>query len=215
MSDARLLITADDYGYSPRYDAGILRAARAHAIDAAGAMVLRHPDPAPLLETGIEIGLHLESRGERTGDEAAQVLGAQLHRFEELFGRRPEYIDGHHHSHAERPFRGPVIQLAAERGLRVRSIDAAHREELRQAGVLTADRLIGRFDPAGPLVPLEIAAVEGGGAPPAGLTEWMVHPGLADPSSGSSYDSAREDDLAELLRLARDEVLGEWRGVGR
>jgi chitin disaccharide deacetylase len=214
VSDARLLITADDYGYSPRYDEGILRAARAHAIDAAGAMVLRDPAPGPLLETGIEIGLHVESGDEKTGEEAARALEAQLRRFEELFGRRPDYIDGHHHSHAEPPLRAPVIQLAAERGVRVRSVDAEHREELRRAGIASPDRLIGRFDPAGPLVPLEIAAVEGGGAPPAGVTEWMVHPGLADPSSGSSYDAAREDDLAELLRLTRDEVLCGWRGVG-
>ena len=213
MSEGRLLITADDYGYSPRYDEGILGAARAHAIDAAGAMVLRDPDPVPLLETGIQIGLHVESGSEKTGEEAERALETQLSRFEKLFGRAPAFLDGHRHSHAEPPLRAPVIQLAAERGLRVRSVDAEHREELRRAGITNPDRLIGRFDPAGPLVPLEIAAVEGGGAPPAGLTEWMVHPGLADPSSGSSYDDAREDDLAELLRLTRDEVLCGWRGV--
>jgi hypothetical protein len=61
-------------------------------------------------------------------------------------------------------------------------------------------------------VPLQIAAVEGGGAPPAGLTEWMVHPGLPDPTSGSSYDAARQEDLDEVLRLARDETIREWRG---
>ena len=212
MSNARLVITADDYGYRPRYDEGILQAARAHAIDAAGAMVLRDPDPAPLLETGVEIGLHLEPSGEALQGEDA--VRGQLTRFEQLFGRPPDYVDGHQHCHAEPPLRAAVVEAAARLGVRVRSVDTEHREELRRAGIATPDRLIGRFDPTGPLVPLEIAAVEGGGVPPPGLTEWMVHPGLADPSSGSGYDGAREDDLAELVRLARDEVLGGWRGVG-
>jgi predicted glycoside hydrolase/deacetylase ChbG (UPF0249 family) len=209
--DPRLLITADDYGYGPRYDEGMLRAARAGAIDAAGAMVLRDPEPAPLLETGIEIGLHLEPEGE----DGFSAVRDQLSRFEALFGRPPDYIDGHHHSHAEPPLRDAVIEAAAHLGVRVRSGGAEHREQLRAAGVITPDRLIGRSDPHEALVPIEIAAVEGGGAPPPGLTEWMVHPGLADPSTGSGYDGAREEDLEELLRLARDEVLGEWRGVSR
>jgi hypothetical protein len=40
----------------------------------------------------------------------------------------------------------------------------------------------------------------------------MVHPGLPDPSSGSSYDAARQEDLDEVVRLARDEMIREWRG---
>jgi hypothetical protein len=40
----------------------------------------------------------------------------------------------------------------------------------------------------------------------------MVHPGLPDPASGSSYDAARQEDLDEVLRLARDETIREWRG---
>ena len=64
-----LLITADDYGYSPRYNAGILRAAHRGAIDAASAMVTRPwCDPAPLLASGVEVGLHLELIGEARVD---------------------------------------------------------------------------------------------------------------------------------------------------
>jgi predicted glycoside hydrolase/deacetylase ChbG (UPF0249 family) len=211
---ARLLITADDYGYSRRYDEGILRAAGIRAIDAAGAMVLRDPDPGPLLATGIEIGLHVEVPAEAPGSASAaeRLLGEQLRRFEQLFGRPPDYLDGHHQRHAEPPLQAAVAALGAELGLRVRSVDPAHRKALRDAGAVTPDRLIGRSRPEGPLVPLQIAAVEGGGAPPSGLTEWMVHPGLPDPSSGSSYDAARQEDLDEVLRLARDEMIREWRG---
>jgi len=210
VSAARLLICADDYGYSPRYNLGILEAAETAAIDAAGAMVHRPwCDPAPLLGSGVEVGLHLEP-----GVAAAAVaVRAQADRFERLFGSRPAFIDGHHHCHARAPLEAPVTELAAELGVRVRAIDGEHRTRLRAAGVSTPDRLIGRLSTAEPLVPREIAHVEGGGDPVEGWTEWMVHPGHADPGAGSSFDTEREQDLAELLRLARDEVLRGWRGL--
>src|SRR5687768_10785257 len=91
-----LLIVADDWGYSPRFNEGILQAARARAIDGAGAMVQREACEAePLLETGVEVGLHLEVGEDADGGEVAP----QLERFEEIFGRPPAYIDGHHHRH--------------------------------------------------------------------------------------------------------------------
>ena len=38
-----LIISADDYGYSPAYDEGILEAAEAEAIDAVSVLVRRGP----------------------------------------------------------------------------------------------------------------------------------------------------------------------------
>ena len=73
MPDRRvLIITADDYGYSPRYDAGIVEAAGAGAVDSVSVMVTRDGlDPGPLVETGVEAGLHLELPRELTeGDRA-------------------------------------------------------------------------------------------------------------------------------------------------
>lgn len=214
MSAPRLLISADDYGYSPRFNAGILEAAEAEAIDAVGAMVLRPwCDPAPLLASGVEVGLHLEWDRE-SGDQAAAALRVQADRFERLFGHPAAFIDGHHHCHAQEPLAASVIELAASLDARVRAVDDEHRELLRAAGIEAPDRLIGRLSAEQALVPREIAHVEGGGEPVAGFTEWMVHPGLADPAAGSSFDAEREEDLAELLRLARDEVLRGWRGLG-
>lgn len=208
----RLLITADDYGYSPGVSAGILEAAGGGAIDAAGAMVGRPwCDPGPLLGTGVEIGLHLELPAEISEGEAGIEVERQMARFERLFGTAPVYIDGHHHCHARAEVEPAVAEVALDLGARVRSIDEGHRARLRAGGLRTPDRLVGRLRPEEALVPEEIAAVEGGGSLPAGLTEWMVHPGLRDPSSGSGYDEAREEDLRELLRLARDEFLRELR----
>lgn len=206
-----LLIVADDYGYGAGYDLGVLEAAQAGAIDAVGVMVSRAGiEPGPLLETGISIGLHLElepGRGRRAGaeerDRARTAIEAQIDRFGELFGRLPDHLDGHRHCHA-RAGLGVVVSDAATRiGARVRSVDARHRRLLRCRGVSTPDALVGRYDPAGPAVPPELADP---GSLPA-LTEWMVHPGYPDRLANSSYDEARAEDLAVLLGFRLPEPL--------
>ena len=63
MDGAAVLITADDYGYAAGYDAGILTAAQAGAVDAVSVMVMRTPDPGPLPCEGRE--RRWRSRGER------------------------------------------------------------------------------------------------------------------------------------------------------
>jgi predicted glycoside hydrolase/deacetylase ChbG (UPF0249 family) len=206
---ARLLITADDYGYSPVYNRGILRAARSGAIDAAGAMVGRPwCDPAPILRSGVAVGLHLELEAGATNAVAAHVA-----RFEDLFGRPPDFLDGHHHCHAKAPVATAVAEIAAELGVRVRSVDDSHRELLRRHGVLTPERLLGRLHPGEPVMPAAVAAVRGGDPPPEGLSEWMVHPGERDPAAGSSYDETRVEDLSLLLRLADEEPMRRWRAA--
>ena len=208
-----LVITADDYGYSPRYDAGILEAAAAGAVDSVSVMVTRGPlDAGALLATRVETGLHLELPSELEGSgrasdreraAALRELDRQLGTFEAALGRPAAYLDGHRHCHAHAGLAAPLGREAARRGLPVRSIDARHRRTLRRAGVATQDRLIGRYseEPDGAL-PVELeAVVEGDGTLPRGVTEWMVHPGHPDPESGSGYDQAREEDLDLLLSL--------------
>jgi predicted glycoside hydrolase/deacetylase ChbG (UPF0249 family) len=208
-----LIITADDYGYSPRYDAGIVEAAGADAIDSVSVMVTRGSlDVEPLLATEVETGLHLElpselEEGERAGnyerEAALRELDGQLEAFEAAFGRPATYLDGHRHCHAHAGLAAPLGRQAARRGLPVRSIDANHRRILRRAGAATPDRLIGRYseEPDGALPGELQAVVEGEGSLPRGVTEWMVHPGHPDPESGSGYDQAREEDLDLLLSL--------------
>jgi len=203
MVRPRLLIVADDYGYSPAYNRGIIEAAAAGAIDAVGAMVVRPwCDPAPLAETGVEVGLHVEAGGS---------LEHQLERFERLFGSPPRYIDGHHHCHADPGLEDEVVDHALRLGIRVRSIDGRQRGRLREAGVATPDRLIGRLDESEDPLPPEVAAAAAGSDPPEGLTEWMTHPGRRDPEFGSRYDEGREADLALLLGLREDAAVAAWR----
>jgi predicted glycoside hydrolase/deacetylase ChbG (UPF0249 family) len=189
-----LIVTADDYGYAPGYNRGILVAVGAGALDAVSAMVGRRwCEPAPLLAAGVEIGLHLELPGDPPP--------AQTERFESLFGHAPAFLDGHHHCHASDEHAGAVARFAAEQGLPVRSVDDAHRRLLREAGVATQDRLVGRRDPSEPALPPLLA---GDDPLPAGVTEWFVHPGYRDPRAGSAYDEPREQDLEMLLTVGHE-----------
>lgn len=224
-----LIVTAEDYGYWPSYDEGILEVARAGAVDSVSAMVARERcDPGPLLETGVEVGLHLElpgwgggplrpdrRAGPRDRDWAVATLERQLAQFEDLFGRPPAYLDGHHHCHAAPGLAGAIARIARERGLPSRSIDPSHRRTLRSLGVAASDRLVGRLSPDDPALPEELRPVVHGEAElPAGITEWMTHPGYPDPASGSGYDAGRKEDLGLLLELGDREA---WavRGIAR
>lgn len=170
-------------------------------------------EPRPLLETGVETGLHLElgqlSGGERADEadreQAAAAIEAQIARFAELFGRAPAYLDGHRHVHAHPGLGAVVADAAARNGLPVRSVDPRHRRLLRCRGVATPDLLIGRLVESEPALPAELAAAGGsGGVEDAGLpavVEWMVHPGEPDRAAGSRYDAGRAEDLALLRGL--------------
>ena len=179
-------------------------------MDAVSAMVVGDVDPAPLVATRVEVGLHLVLEqmpddvevGPAERREALAALRAQLAAFEDVFGRPPAYLDGHHHCHARRGFAPDVARIAAAANLPVRSVDERHRRLLRGVGVATPDRLVGRLEETEPPLPEELERVLDGEAPPPGVTEWMVHPGHRDPHAASSFDAAREQDLELVVDLA-------------
>jgi hypothetical protein len=198
-SERILVITGDDYGYWPSYNDGIIEAIEMGALDCVSAMVERdHCDPKPLLESGVEIGLHIEFEGRwgpRSGAPARTALRVQLDRFVDLFGRWPSFLNGHKHCHARPELATPVFQMAKQIGVPVRSVNPDHRQWLRERGIDTPDLLIGRTRSNEPAEPPEIRK------PPPGVTEWATHPGHPDSRSNSSYDIARKEDLALLQRV--------------
>ena len=192
------MITADDYGYWPSYNEGILAAIEAGAVDAVSVMTEReHCEPEPLLEAGVEVGLHIEFEGRhgaRSGAPAKTSLRVQLDRFTDLFGRWPAFLDGHHHCHARPEMASPVLELAQLIRIPVRSINRDHRQWLSERRIDTPDLLIGRMQSSEPAEPSELREL------PPGVTEWAVHPGYPDSESGSSYDIARREDLDMITR---------------
>lgn len=211
-----LIVTADDWGYAPRYNAGIEEAARAGAVDAVGALVLRPAcDAGPLLESGVEVGLHLEMPESSGRREVMEAPRRQTEAFEKIFGGPPAYIDGHHHCHATLPIATATEDLALELRVPVRAVGEDHRFRLEERGIASPDRLIGRMHEHEPALPRLLADALDEEALPWGVTEWVVHPGHSDPDSGSSYDRGREADLALVLHLAHDEVLAGARATHR
>jgi predicted glycoside hydrolase/deacetylase ChbG (UPF0249 family) len=197
---ATLIIAADDYGYWPSYNRGILEGIRRGVVDSVGALVEReHCDPGPLRELGVEVGLHLEFEGRwgrRSRNAAQRSLEVQLDRFSREFKGWPAYIDGHHHCHARPEMVEPVATAAKQLKVPVRSVTPRHRQLLTERGIATQDHLIGRLTADEPHPDAALRKLD------PGVTIWFLHPGYPDPEAGSEYDSGREDDLDLLLRLS-------------
>jgi chitin disaccharide deacetylase len=140
-----LVVNADDLGYDPEIDRGILEAHAAGLVTSATAMV-DTPFAAAALRAApraLGVGLHavLDPAFGRAAADAA--LRRQLERFETLRGAPPTHLDGHKHVHLAPEVLPAIVAVARERWLPVRSIDAPSRAALRRAGVATPDAFLG------------------------------------------------------------------------
>ena len=171
-----LVITADDYGYWPSYNQGILEAIEMGAIDSVSAMVEReYCEPEPLLESGVEIGLHIEFEGRwgpRSGAPARTSLRVQLERFGDLFGRWPSFLNGHTTATPARSWRRPVFQMAQQierPGPLGQPGPPAVAARARHRHARPADRA--HATASSP--PSRRSCAHS----PPGVTEWVTHPG--------------------------------------
>jgi hypothetical protein len=137
-----LIITADDYGYSPAYDRGILEAAQGGSVDAVSVMVNpKDLDPEPLLNTGAEVGLHYvlpfgmgragEGTAPRAGDEERRAAVAEPAELDTLPGGVTEWIV--HPGHRD-PAAGSSYDAGREEDLRL-LLELGDREKWRSRGV--------------------------------------------------------------------------------
>jgi predicted glycoside hydrolase/deacetylase ChbG (UPF0249 family) len=140
-----LVVNADDLGYDPEIDRGILEAHARGIVTSATVMVLTPFARAALAAAPatLGIGLHAVVSAALSRAEAEAELGAQLARFEDLRGAAPTHLDSHKHAHAAPAILAAFTAVAVERGLPVRAIDAPMRAALRAGGVVTADRFLG------------------------------------------------------------------------
>ncbi len=193
-----LIVNADDLGYDPEIDRGILEAHARGIVTSATAMVGTPFSAAALRDAPrtLGIGLHavLEPAGPRGAAEAA--LADQLARFEDLRGAPPTHLDSHKHAHASPPILAAFAAAAAARGLPVRALDARMRSALRARGVRTADRFLGDAAQRPAWTPERLlAALE---ALEEGATELMAHPGHAPSHARTSFGAERAIELRAL-----------------
>jgi predicted glycoside hydrolase/deacetylase ChbG (UPF0249 family) len=194
----RLVVNADDLGYDPEIDRGILEAHARGIVTSATAMVetafaeeaLRAAPP------GLGVGLHAVIDAGAGRAAAEEALRRQLARFRALRGADPTHLDSHKHAHAAPAVLDALAAVAAELGVPVRALDAPMRAALRARGIPAADRFLGdaALRPAWTLEAL-LRALAGLGE---GVTELMAHPGHAPSRARTSFGAEREVELAAL-----------------
>jgi len=193
-----LLVNADDLGYDPAIDRGILEAHASGLVTSATAMV-DTPFAAEALRAApptLDLGLHAVLDPALGRAEAERALRAQLARFEALRGAPPTHLDSHRHAHARPGVLAAFVAVAAERALPVRSLDAPMRAALRAGGVPTPDAFLGdaALRPAWTL-PALLGALAAVGE---GVTELMAHPGHPPERVRTSFGPERAIELAAL-----------------
>lgn len=196
--EIRLIVNADDLGYDPEIDRGILEAHATGLVTSASAMVDTPFSERALREAPPSLGVGLHAVLDPSlGAAAAQAeLERQILRFERLRGRPPTHLDTHRHAHAGPGVLEAVGRAAGARRLPARALDGAMRSWLRERGVPTADHFLGDAA-ARPCwtLPRLLSAL---GALRAGVTEIMCHPGYRPSVARTSFGGEREVELAAL-----------------
>jgi hypothetical protein len=203
----RLLVVADDLGYDPAIDEGLLEAHARGIVTAASAMV-DGPSVAASLRrapAGLAVGLHLVLPAGAPPAVARAEVARQLARFQELRGARPAHLDGHKHVHAEPGVLDALLEAAVAQGARVRALGAAMRDRLRSRGIPTADHFLGDASRRPCWTASRLRAALERLEP--GTSEVMCHPGYAPRRARTSFGAEREEELAALCDPEVREVL--------
>ena len=195
----RLIVNADDLGFSAGINRGILEA-HEHGIVTSASLMVDRPgaeDGAGIARhtPSLSVGLHavLIHRDELTvtTESCADELERQLSRFEQLVEGRPTHIDSHHHTHRDPRIREAFVAFADRHALPMREHTVRHRADFygeQAIGVASLLDLLGRLED--------------------GDTELGCHPGYAD-GLQSRYLAPRERELETLTDRRVRERLDE------
>jgi predicted glycoside hydrolase/deacetylase ChbG (UPF0249 family) len=211
MTVRRALVVADDLGYDPAIDAGILEAHRDGVVTAASALVDGPFAPQALAgaPASLAIGLHLRLAPGAREDEAGEEIRRQFRRFVEIRGTPPSHVDGHRHVHAEPDVLRALLRVAGPLRLRVRALDPDMRDRIREAGGRACDTFLGDADLRPCWTPERLARAARAMGP--GTSEVMIHPGHAPSHVVTGFGAEREIELS----AARDPRVREaFRAAG-
>lgn len=244
----RIFVCADDFGIAPRATLAILRLVEVRAISAVTVLVdgesaAEHAGAVRAMPPDVGVGLHVNLtdnlQGHVTGMLGLRLLRAcligsvdrpglraeierQCERFQYLFGRPPDFIDGHEHVHQLPVIRDAILSVMlarfgrriamratrprVARGLKAAVIAAvggdALAQELRRRGIAANDDFAGVYD-FSMRVPYAVRMktwLEG--ISDRGLI--MCHPQLPDPACPAP---AREAEFAYLTSDAWRDLL--------
>jgi chitin disaccharide deacetylase len=137
----KLFICADDFGMTNEINAGIINLAQQGRVSAASCLVhgsAFRTGAAQLADTEVQLGLHLNLTEALGGTQYHQPLGKliigcftgkissvrihdeierQFDKFVTVFGRNPDYVDGHQHVHQFPVVRDCLLRVLSERYL--------------------------------------------------------------------------------------------------
>lgn len=179
---APLIVNADDFGFAPGVNRGIIEAYENGIVTSASLMVnrpaAREAAALALSHPELGVGLHVDLRRWRAPTRLVEALAGrelrgQLAHFRRLLGRDPTHIDSHHHVHRAEPFRPLFTELADELDVPLRHFS----RDVRFCGEFYGHDGRGRPDEAAIQVD---ALVELLGTLGPGATELGTHPGYMD-----------------------------------
>lgn len=208
-----LVVNADDFGYAPAFNRGIVEAHERGIVTSTTMMVNGRAVPEAVRlaagHPGLSIGLHVNftNEGERLVEfDDPAVCRAELRRqfalFLDLLGRLPTHIDSHQHVHRARGRRPFFQELAGEHGLPLRD-----EPPVVFKGAFYAQWTHGVSEPE----KVSVAALERlvRNEVEDGVTELSCHPGHVEPGFPCVYHEDRERELLTLCAPRVREILDE------
>ena len=201
----RLIVNADDLGYTEGVSRGILEAHERGIVTSTSLMVdppaAKHAVELARRAPDLSVGLHALLDGVPP-ERCEAELTRQLARFEELVGGRPTHLDSHHHTHRDPGVNEVFVSFGEAEGLPMRDATVRHDPRYYGAAAIEVERL------------LELV-----GTLEEGDTELGCHPGYAD-GLVSRYTNEREQEILALtdprVRTRLDELEIEligWRDL--
>jgi hypothetical protein len=233
-----LIVNADDFGLTSGVSRGILESAEKGIVTSTTVLVNRPIDPeliARLKASELGAGLHLNltlgtpiadprrvpslvdgdgrfirdpraAAARADKDEARIELGNQIDAFRELMGCFPTHLDSHHHVGRHEPILELVFDFAQAIKVPVRTQDGRVRAVARGRKIRTPDHFMGAADAEAYWSAERV--LEHLRSLPAGVTEFMTHPGYFDDDLAySRYGKQRETELAGLTDPRVREVI--------
>ncbi len=182
-----IIINADDWGFSPFFNKGILKLIRRGLVTSVSVMVnQKYLEPEKLLSfDNISIGLHLELDESSGADE----IEMQINKFKQMFGKLPSHLDGHQHCHILPKHINNVARIAKKYALPVRSRFNEDRDFLKKNKIKTPDFFLSWHPKRTEKLIDQLENVD------VCVIEMVCHPGYFDKNCNYSYNKQREQEL--------------------